>query len=158
MKRQITRREALKITTLGVAATMSTSSFSQEKPPALLPAQVKEFVIAGHADLEKVKEMLKKEPGLLNASWDWGGGDFETALEGAGHMGNREIALYLIGKGARMSIFQAAMLGDLEIVKGIITRHPEARNSKGPHGIDLIQHAKGGGAQAKTVLEYLERP
>ncbi len=27
------------------------------------------------------------QPALLNAAWDWGGGDFETALAGAAHRG-----------------------------------------------------------------------
>lgn len=125
-------------------------------PPALPPELVKEFVSAGHGNLDRVKEMLASEPGLLNASWDWGGGDFETALEGAGHMGHRDIALYLVSKGARLNVFQAAMLGDLELVKLILRLHPEARSSKGPHGLDLIHHAKKGGDKAMAVLQFLE--
>src|SRR6266705_556018 len=68
------------------------------KPPALDRDMVKEFVIAGHFDLDKVKQMLAKEPGLLNATWDWGGGDFEMAIGGAGHMGRPDIANYLISQ------------------------------------------------------------
>src|SRR3954463_109115 len=81
------------------------------KPPALDRDTVKEFVIAGHGDLDKVKQMLAKEPGLLNATWDWGGGDFEMAIGGAGHMGRPDIANYLISQGGRFDIFVAAMLG-----------------------------------------------
>ena len=44
--------------------------------PALLdplpPERVKEFVIAGHTDYEKTKQMLIEMPGLLYARWDWG--------------------------------------------------------------------------------------
>ena len=58
---------------------------AKPKPPALDQAIVKEYVIAGHVDLDKVKKMLAEEPGLLNATWDWGGGDFEMAIGGAGH-------------------------------------------------------------------------
>lgn len=65
----------------------------------LPPDKVKDFVIAGHGDLVKVKTMLQEIPTLLYATWDWGGGDFETALEGAGHVGNKEIANYLISTG-----------------------------------------------------------
>ena len=57
------------------------------------------------------KALLAEQPSLLNATWDWGGGDFETGLGGAGHMGNREIAEFLIGQGARLDIFVATMLG-----------------------------------------------
>jgi hypothetical protein len=49
--------------------------------------------VAGHANLERTKELPETQPGWLNASWDWGGGDFETALDGASHMGNREQAV-----------------------------------------------------------------
>ena len=40
---------------------------------------VKEFVTVGHGNLEKTKQMLEATPALLNASWDWGNGDFEEA-------------------------------------------------------------------------------
>src|SRR5690349_8356864 len=72
---------------------------SQDRPAALAPELVKEVVIAGHGNLAKVTEMLDKQPSLLNATWDWGRGDFETAIEGAGHVGNKELAEYLLSKG-----------------------------------------------------------
>jgi hypothetical protein len=53
------------------------------KPPPLDKELVKDFVIKGHSDLAGTKALLEQEPGLLNSCWDWGGGDFETALEGA---------------------------------------------------------------------------
>ena len=129
---------------------------SGEKPPPLNPDLVRDFVIAGHGNLEKVKQMLEQEPGLLNACWDWGGGDFETAIEGAGHIGSKDCANYLISKGARMNIFCAAMLGRLDIVKGYLSAYPDLKTSKGPHGLQLIHHATKGGDEAKEVLEYLQ--
>ena len=128
----------------------------QEKPPPLQADLVKEFVTRAHFDLDKVKELLPQQPGLLNACWDWGGGDFETGLEGAGHMGRRDIAQYLVENGARMNIFCAAMLGELELVKALLTAHPGLKESKGPHGLQLIHHATKGGDPAKPVLEYLQ--
>ena len=128
---------------------------AQDKP-ALKPELVKDFVIAGHGNLEKTKQMLEATPSLLNASWDWGNGDFEEAIEGAGHVGNRDIALYLISKGARFTLFVAAMLGKIEIVKPMIEAYPDIRLSKGPHGLDLIHHATKGGEQAVEVLNYLK--
>ena len=100
--------------------------------------------------------MLEKEPGLLNSCWDWGGGDFETALEGAGHMGNKDIANFLLSKGARMNIFCAAMLGRLDVVKAVLSAYPELKTSKGPHGLQLLHHATKGGVEAAPVLEYLK--
>jgi hypothetical protein len=77
-----------------------------------LPSEkVKDFVIAGHGNIEKVKSLLQELPTLLYATWDWGNGDFETALEGAGHVGNKEIANYLVGLGARTNLFVLTMLG-----------------------------------------------
>ncbi len=96
---------------------------SKPRPDPLKPELVKEFVIAAHGDLEKTKSMLAETPSLLNATWDWGGGDFEMAIGGAGHMGRRDIALFLIGQGARFDLFVAAMLGRLDVVK------PSSRHS-----------------------------
>ena len=63
--------------------------------------------MAAHGDLEKTKAMLAETPSLLNATWDWGGGDFEMAIGGAGHMGRRDIALFLISQGGRFDLFVA---------------------------------------------------
>ena len=137
----INRMNFLQLTTFGAGAILlsadagNAQQLSGEKPPPLNPDLVKEFVIAGHGNLEKVKQMLEQEPGLLNACWDWGGGDFETAIEGAGHIGSKDCANYLLDKGARMNIFCAAMLGRLDIVKGFLTAFPDLKNSKGPHGL-----------------------
>ncbi len=141
--------------TFGAVFIQSHKAQAQEKIP-LKADLVKEFVIAGHGNLEKTKLLLEANPGLLNSSWDWGNGDFEEAIEGAGHVGNREIALYLINKGARFTLFVAAMLGKIEIVKSIIEPYPELIKSKGPHGLDLIHHATKGGENAIEVLNYLK--
>ena len=130
--------------------------FQQEKPPTLQPELVKEFVIAGHGNLEKVKQMLAQQPALLNACWDWGGGDFETAIEGAGHTGSKDCANYLLANGARMNVFCGAMLGKLDFVKALLTAFPNLKESRGPHGLQLIHHAAKGGDNAKDVLVYLQ--
>jgi hypothetical protein len=116
---------------------------------------VQEFVRKAHADLPGTKALLAEQPGLLNATWDWGGGDFEMGIGGAGHMGNREIAEFLIGQGARFDIFVAAMLGRLEIVQALLTAWPALVESKGPHGISLMRHARAGGEAARAVADYL---
>jgi hypothetical protein len=117
---------------------------------------VQEFVGNAHGDLNRVKELLAGEPGLINATWDWGGGDFETALGAASHMGRRDIAEFLLANGARLDIFATAMLGKLDIVKAALAAYPDAIKTPGPHGIPLIAHAQAGGEQAKSVLEYLQ--
>jgi hypothetical protein len=126
-----------------------------EKKTALKAELVQEFVGKSHGDLERVKELLAQEPGLINASWDWGGGDWETGLGAAAHMGRVDIANYLLEHGARLDLFAAAMLGKLEIVRATLDAYPEAINLSGPHGIPLIAHAQAGGNNAIPVYEYL---
>jgi len=127
-----------------------------ERAPALELELVQEFVAKAHGDFERVKELLMQNPGLVNATWDWGGGDFETALGAAAHMGHKEIANYLLEHGARLDLFAAAMLGKLDIVKAALDAYPDAIKIPGPHGISLIAHAQAGGGEAKSVLDFLE--
>lgn len=126
-----------------------------EMPPALAPDLVSEFVRKAHSDIGRVRELLEIEPKLVNASWDWGGGDFESGLGAAAHTGRREIALLLIEHGARFDIFAAAMLGQLEVVKAVLTAYPQTAKSLGAHGIPLLTHAKMGGEPARAVYDYL---
>jgi hypothetical protein len=126
-----------------------------ERSPQLDRARVKRFVIAGHFNLEAVKEMLAEEPGLINGTFDWGSGDFETALGGASHMGRRDIAEFLLEHNARLDVFAATMLGKLDIVKAAVAAFPNIVNVPGPHKISLIAHAEKGGEGAKAVLEFL---
>jgi hypothetical protein len=134
----------------------ATTPAVRQRPPALRPTLVEEFVRKAHGDVPATKALLAETPGLLNATWDWGGGDFEMGIGGAGHMGNREIAEFLIGEGGRMDIFVAAMLGKLDIVKAMLGAYPGLLQSKGPHGIPLMTHAKKGGTQAEPVVAFLE--
>jgi hypothetical protein len=127
-----------------------------EHDPQIDRARVKRFVVAGHFNLEAVKEMLAAEPGLINGAIDWGNGDFETALGGASHMGRRDIAEFLLEHNARMDIFAATMLGKLDIVKAAVAAFPNIVNVLGPHKIPLIAHAQKGGEGAKAVLEFLQ--
>jgi hypothetical protein len=127
-----------------------------EKKPQLDPALVNEFVSVAHANLDEVKRLLAAEPALLNAAWDWGGGDFETGLGAAAHMGHREIALFLLENGAALDLFAAAMLGYVDVVRAMLAEHPDLRDAKGAHGIPLVVHAHQGGDEAKAVLELLE--
>lgn len=127
-----------------------------ERKPALEPELVNEFVGKAHGDFERVKEMLENEPALVNATWDWGGGDFETALGAASHMGRKDIAIFLLEHGARLDIFAAAMLGKLDIVKAVLTAYPNLLDTPGPHGIPLLTHAEIGGQDAAAVSDYLQ--
>ena len=126
-----------------------------DRGPQIASDLVRQFVIAGHANLDKVKEMLAAEPALVNGTWDWGKGDFETALGGASHMGRPDIAEYLLAHGARMDLFAAAMLGKIDIVKAAVAAFPDIVRVPGPHKIPLIAHAEKGGTAAVAVVEFL---
>lgn len=115
-----------------------------------------DFVIYAHSDLDKVKMLYDREPGLLNATLDWGSGDWETALGGASHMGRKDIVKFLLGKGARIDLFCATMMGMLGTVKEMLALEPELINAKGPHGFSLHFHAQVGQEDAKPVLDYLQ--
>src|SRR5207245_7774142 len=116
----------------------------------------RDFVGNSHGDLARVKELVEREPALVNATWDWGGGDWETGLGAAAHVGRKDIADYLLGRGARIDLFAAAMLGKIEIVRAVVQAFPDAPGIRGPHGIPLLDHAKAGGEQATPVVEFLQ--
>jgi ankyrin repeat protein len=123
-----------------MAKKLKPSPAKQDVTPALAPELVRDFVIAAHFNLDKVKEMLAKEAMLANASWDWGGGDFELAIGGAAHMGNRDIANYLLDHNARIDIFSAAMLGEKQVVESLIKMKPGIVHVSGPHTFPLLYH------------------
>lgn len=176
----ITRRQ-LAGTATGLLAAVSAEAQDQPTPPAAGPVEAplnrdypppgfkpgwrkpqvnrqmaQDFVIYAHSDIEMVKRLLDKEPALLNASIDWGGGDWESALGGASHMGNREIAMLLLERGARPDLFCAAMLGQLDTVKAMLALQPKLIDAKGPHGFSLHFHAQVGGEASRAVLDHLQ--
>jgi hypothetical protein len=124
--------------------------------PTTPPELTREMVTVAHGNVKRVRELVDAHPALAKAAWDWGFGDWETALGAASHVGNREIAEYLIAKGAHPTIFSAAMLGHLETVKAFIAAQPGVQRIAGPHSLSLLQHARAGGAAAEPVLRYLE--
>jgi hypothetical protein len=120
------------------------------------PELAREMVQVSHGNAARVRELLASWPALANAAWDWGYGDWESALGAASHVGNREIAAALLAAGARPSIFSAAMLGQLDVVKAFVAASPGVQKTRGPHGLSLLSHARAGGAGAAEVLKYLE--
>lgn len=117
---------------------------------------VKEFVKVAHNNFDQLKTMLTETPDLLNAVHNLGGWDWEDAIGAAGHVGDREMALFLLEKGARPTICVAAMLGELKLVKTYIKAFPHMKDAVGPHNISLVRHAKAGGEPAEQVLKYLQ--
>ncbi len=108
------------------------------------PALVREIVGASHRNLARVKELLTAHPALAKASYDWGYGDWESALGAASHVGNKDIANLLLENGARLDIFAAAMLGMNDTVAAMLKAMPALAKTRGPHGIALTAHATAG--------------
>jgi hypothetical protein len=124
--------------------------------PQQAPAMVREAVIASHGNVKRIRELVDAHPALARAAYDWGFGDWEDCLGAASHVGNREIADYLIAKGARPTIFSATMLGQLDAVKAFVAAQPGVQRIPGPHSIPLLAHARAGGPGAAAVYSYLE--
>ena len=126
------------------------------KNPQINRTMAADFVIYAHSNLDMVKKLYEREPGLLNATVDWGAGDWEDALGGASHMGRKDIVKFLLSHGARPNIFCAAMMGMTEAVKQMLTIEPKLIDAKGPHGFTLHYHAQVGQEDSKELLDYLQ--
>ena len=134
--------------------------------PGINDSMASGIVGASHGNFDKVKELVNSRPELAGASWDWGFGDWETALGAASHVGRRDIAEFLIAHGARPDIFTYTMMGMLKSVQEIIETVPGIQTHCGPHGITLLQHAKNrlekkdisaaDAANVNKVVSYLE--
>lgn len=156
----MTRRTLFSAPLLGVTPLAFAADEPRKAVSAAFPSHdtemAREIVGLSHANFPKVKELVEKRPALAKASYDWGFGDWETALGAASHVGNRQIAELLIAAGAPPTLFSATMLGQLDTVKALVAASPGIQRQHGPHGITLLSHAKAGGAAAKPVLEYLQ--
>ena len=160
---KLTRRDFVKAVPVVATSTFVSTAFGKpaEDPPTYAgfpsqdPTKVRDTVGASHANLARVKELVGASPALARATWDWGFGDWETALGAASHVGNREIAEYLVANGARPDIFYHTMMGHLDVVKAAVAAQPGIQTIHGPHGITLLAHARAGGDEAKAVHDYL---
>ena len=145
---------------LAVASTVIPSAAAAEVVRADFPSHepelVQEMVAVSHNNFARVKELVGRQPALAKVSFDWGFGDWETPIDAASHIGNREIAEFLIANGARPTMFSAAMLGQLDVVKAAIAASPGVQRVKGPHSITLLRHAMAGGPKAQAVVDYLK--
>jgi hypothetical protein len=168
MSHRLTRRLFVGLPAAGLATLLPSTLHGQ--PPAAAapvdpgtdwlprqdPALAKEVVGVSHGNLARLRELVERQPALARASVDWGFGDWETALGAAAHTGRREIAELLLANGAPPSLFSAAMLGQVDVVRALVAARPGVQGMLGPHGITLLAHARTGGADATAVVAYLE--
>src|SRR5690349_9832191 len=134
-----------------------------ERFPAIQLEMASEVVSVAHFNLDRLKELVNRRPELAKAEWDWGFGDWESAIAAASHVGRRDIVTYLVSNGAVPTIFTSAMLGEYETVKTMIQAYPGLQRNFGPHGISLLQHAKTGlqadgvnKVKSQQLVDYLQ--
>ncbi len=123
--------------------------------PTQDPEVVQNLVGAAHTRLDDVTSIVAQRPALARAAWDWGFGDWESALGAASHMGRRDIAEVLLAHGARPNLFTFAMLGQVDVVRSICIANPGIQRTPGPHGITLLKHALAGKSESQDVVDYL---
>ncbi|HZW09591.1 MAG TPA: hypothetical protein VFF69_06790 [Phycisphaerales bacterium] len=158
------RRQFLSVGLVGAAGAVAVAGGGARAAPAAGsvgdaypttdPELARSMVGASHAQVDRVRELLALDVGLAKAAWDWGFGDWETAIGAASHTGRLDIVEVLIGHGARPDLFTFAAMDNVDAVRAIIEGVPGARELEGPHSISLYAHAEAGGAQ--RVREYLD--
>jgi ankyrin repeat protein len=116
---------------------------------------IRQFVLAGHFDLDKVKTLLAEHPALLNEVYYWSETDRESALQAAGHVGNRPIAEFLLSQGAPLEIGVAAMLGNHAEVEAMLKQQAALVDGIVVHGFRALYHAALSGEV--TLLELFQR-
>ncbi|HMJ47432.1 MAG TPA: hypothetical protein VK498_08885 [Ferruginibacter sp.] len=146
-----------------LSGTSDIGSSPHDRYPAIQLTIASEVVGVAHFNLDRLKELVDPRPELAKANWDWGFGDWESAIAAASHVGRKDIVDYLISKGAVPTIFTYAMLGQYETVKAMISSYPGIQKNFGPHGITLLQHAKTGleiegidKSKAQQLIDYLQ--
>lgn len=147
-------RRAFVVGSVGAVAAVAHARQPEGKPPEAQsgwpefpyhPRElVAEFVGASHGNQVRVRELLGRHPALAKSAYDWGFGDWESALGAASHVGHRDIALLLLEHGARLDLFAATMLGMVDAVRAMVAAQPGVQRTPGPHGISLLDHAKAG--------------
>jgi hypothetical protein len=164
MSHRLTRRLFVGLPAAGLATLLPSTLHGQ--PPAAAapvdpgtdwlprqdPALAKEVVGVSHGNLARLRELVERQPALARASVDWGFGDWETALGAAAHTGRREIAELLLANGAPPSLFSAAMLGQVDVVRALVAARPGVQGMLGPHGITLLAHARTGDRWRRPIV------
>ena len=141
------------LTSGGLLLTTS-AIMAQDQKDLIVQEEIYEFVLAAHRNLDDVKKIYEANPLILNCTNQSKKGDFETAMGGAAHMGRKDIADYLLSKGARLDIFSMCFLGYDEAVKQMINSQPQLLKAPGPHGFSLLHHAKVG--KHNKMMEWLK--
>lgn len=110
-----------------------------ETPDEMARLLMDEFVLSAHGNRSRFDELYAEHPEfVVSARWSKFN---ESALEAAGHTGQREIAEILVATGAPLTVFAAAMLGRRqELVQFLDQAGDGTGDARGIHGISLLYH------------------
>jgi ankyrin repeat protein len=116
------------------------------------PELVQSVVLSAHGNFAKVRELIERDPSLLNVNAPW----TETPIQAASHMGNRQIAEWLIHRGAPVDVFTAVMLGRREEVERFLADDPALVHALGVHDMPILLFAAVGN-QPEIATLLVER-
>lgn len=109
---------------------------------------IRDVVLNAHGNFPRVRDLIEGDPRLLTVSAPWE----ETPLQAASHMGNREIAEWLLERGAPLDIFAAAMLGRTDDVLRFLADDPTLVRQRGVHGMPILYFPVAGGRRDAAEL------
>ena len=117
----------------------------EQQPGVEVPTkdQIRDFIVAAHGNLPRVREMLIKNPGLLNVRHFWSESDSERRHPGRGADRQRPGGRVPAGARAPLDVCTAAMLGRKENARRMLAEDPTRIEARGAHGIPLLPHALG---------------
>jgi ankyrin repeat protein len=111
---------------------------------------INQFITLAHFNFERVKQLQKLCPTLVQtrATWD------EMAIEAAAHMGLVPMAQFLADLGAPVSVCTATLLGAGDRVKQLVQDDAGCLRERGAHDIALLAYTTYGNEQAE-IAEFL---
>ena len=110
------------------------------------------FVTTAHFDLDRTKQAYAKCPDLLMTRCLFD----ELAVEAAAHMGREDTATFLLDKGSPYSTTTAAMFGDNQRVKALLSENRGWIAERGPHDFPLILYPAFGREHLDTAELLLD--
>jgi ankyrin repeat protein len=120
-----------------------------DRPHGGFVNQANFFAAVEAGNLAEVSRLLEAEPALLDAKNERGA----TAVLTACYTGRNEIRDYLIAKGARLELEEAAAAGQLLRVKELVEAEPAAARSYSPDGFPIMALAAAFGHE--EVVRYM---
>src|SRR5258708_11105663 len=113
---------------------------------------INQFSSVAHFDFEKVKQLQKLCPMLINtrATWD------ELGIEAAAHIGLVPMAKYLADLGAPVSTCTATLLGAHDLVKRLLAEDPACLRERGAHDLPLLAYTAYGDQRVDSAALFLK--